>query len=72
MFGKLFSVCGMDLMGYLFRIIEQYDFYSGKVKYIFLINISRSGVGVVVLDGRLYVVGGYDGIIYFNRLGKIL
>ena len=71
-FGKLFSVCGMDSTGHPLRTIEQYDFHSGKVKHISPINTPRSGVGVAVLDGRLYAVGGHDGTTYLNRLGKIL
>lgn len=67
-FGKLFSVCGMDSTGHPVRTVEQYDFHSGKVKYISPINTPRSGVGVAVLDGKLYAVGGHDGTTYLNRL----
>lgn len=29
-------------------------------------NIRRSRVVVVILGGRLYVIGGYDGLLNFN------
>lgn len=32
-------------------------------------SIRRLGVGVVVLGGYLYVVGGFDGILFLN-IGK--
>lgn len=34
-------------------------------------SIRRLGVGVVVLGGYLYVVGGFDGILFLN-IGKVL
>ena len=52
------------------RTVEQYNFHSGKVKYIPPLNTPRSGLGVAVLDGKLYAVGGHDGTSYLNRLGK--
>lgn len=71
-YGKLFSVCGMDSTGHPLRTVEQYDFHSGKVKHIAPINTPRSGVGVAVLDSKLYAVGGHDGTTYLNRLGWII
>lgn len=57
-YGSLYSVCGMDFIGYLVKSVEKYDFYSGKVKFVVFVNIVCSGVGVVVFDGKMYVVGG--------------
>ncbi|XP_074621163.1 kelch-like protein 18 [Acropora palmata] len=67
-FSKLFSVCGMDSTGHPLRTVEQYNFHSGKVKYIPPLNTPRSGLGVAVLDGKLYAVGGHDGTSYLNSV----
>ena len=66
-FGKLFSVCGMDSTGHPVRTVEQYDFHSRKVKNLCPLNTPRSGVGVAVLNGKLYAVGGHDGTRYLSR-----
>ena len=66
-FGSLFSVCGMDSTGHSVRTVERYDFHCGKVRVVCPTNTPRSGVGVAVLDGKLYAVGGHDGISYLNR-----
>lgn len=71
-FGGLYSICGMDSTGHALRSVERYDFHSGKVKDVCPINTPRSGVGVAVLDGKIYAVGGHDGSTYLNRLEQTL
>lgn len=53
--------------GHALRSVERHDFHSGKVKHVCPINTPRSGVGVAVLDGKIYAVGGHDGSTYLNR-----
>ena len=66
-FGALYSVCGMDATGLSVRVVERYDFHSGKVRLVCPTNTPRSGLGVAALDGCLYAVGGHDGSSYLNR-----
>lgn len=33
-------------------------------------SFRRFGVGVVVFDGYLYVIGGFDGILFLNIVEK--
>lgn len=66
-FGALYSVCGMDSTGHSVRTVERYDFHSGKVRFVCPTNTPRSGLGLAVLDGSLYAVGGHDGTTYLNR-----
>lgn len=65
--GLLYSICGMDSTGHSVKTVERYDFHSNKVKLMSPTNVSRSGVGVGVLDNQLYAVGGHDGTSYLNR-----
>lgn len=65
--GILYSICGMDSTGHSVKTVERYDFHSNKVKLMSPTNVSRSGVGVGVLDNKLYAVGGHDGSCYLNR-----
>lgn len=37
---------------------------------VVIMSKRRCGVGVVVLDNLLYVVGGYDGSSYFNSVER--
>ncbi|EDO29422.1 predicted protein [Nematostella vectensis] len=66
--GALYSVCGMDSTGHSVKIVEQYDFHGGKVKVISPTHVARSGVGIGVLDNKLYAVGGHDGTNYLNSV----
>ena len=65
--GILYSVGGMDSTGHSVRTVEKYDFHSGKVRLVCPTNIPRSGVGLAVVDKKLYAVGGHDGTTYLNR-----
>lgn len=65
--GLLYSICGMDSTGHSVKTVERYDFHSNKVKLMSSTNVARSGVGVGVLDNKLYAVGGHDGSTYLNR-----
>lgn len=67
-YGSLYSVCGMDSTGHPVKSVEKYDFHSGKVKLVAPVNTARSGVGVAVLDGKIYAVGGHDGTTYLNSV----
>ncbi|KAK3738174.1 hypothetical protein QZH41_019677 [Actinostola sp. cb2023] len=66
--GLLYSICGMDSTGHSVKTVERYDFHSNKVKLMSPTNVSRSGVGVGVLDNKLYAVGGHDGSAYLNSV----
>lgn len=67
--GVVYSICGMDSTGHSVKIVERYDFHSSnkQVKLMSPTNVARSGVGIGVLDNKVYAVGGHDGSTYLNR-----
>ncbi|XP_077984881.1 kelch-like protein 18 [Glandiceps talaboti] len=66
--GLVYCVGGMDTTSQSLNCVERYDFGSGKVSIVASMNTLRSGVGVAVIDGKIYAVGGHDGTQYLNSV----
>lgn len=47
-------------------MVECYDLIKDEWVSVVFMSILWSGCGVGVLDGFIYVVGGYDGILYLS------
>lgn len=50
----------------ILNIVECYNFKIKIWSVMLFMFIYRYGFGVVVLEGFMYVVGGYDGWSYLN------
>ncbi|XP_070552820.1 kelch-like protein 20 [Ptychodera flava] len=66
--GLVYCVGGMDTTSQSLSCVERYDFSSNKVSIVASMNTPRSGVGVAVIDGKIYAVGGHDGSQYLNSV----
>nr|XP_006819450.1 PREDICTED: kelch-like protein 20-like [Saccoglossus kowalevskii] len=66
--GLVYCIGGMDTTSYSLNCVERYDFSSGKVSIVASMNTPRSGVGVTVIDGKIYAVGGHDGTQYLSSV----
>ncbi|XP_033632334.1 kelch-like protein diablo [Asterias rubens] len=66
--GSIYCVGGMDSTGHSLSSVERYNLSNGRVSIEASMNSPRSGVGVAVLEGKLYSVGGYDGSQYMNTV----
>lgn len=47
-------------------LVERYDFRSNKWDYVVVFIIFRGGVGIAIVMGKIFVVGGYNGNVYLN------
>lgn len=68
--GGYFYVIGGCDYGYWYDIVECYDLGKDEWVIVVLMSILWSGCGVGVLDGFIYVVGGYDGILYLSLVER--
>ncbi|CAH1266841.1 kelch-like protein 20 [Branchiostoma lanceolatum] len=66
--GVIYCCGGMDTTGHSLSSVERFDLSSGKVSIVASMNTPRSGVGVAVLEGQVYAVGGHDGSQYLNTV----
>lgn len=46
--------------------VEKYNIVINIWSYVIFMLIKRCRLGVVFFNGKLYVVGGYDGLVFFN------
>ncbi|XP_075261820.1 uncharacterized protein LOC142353456 isoform X2 [Convolutriloba macropyga] len=66
--GQVFYIGGMDSSGSL-KTVEKLDGGSGSIVIpMASMNVARSGIGVAVLNGLIYAVGGHDGTSYLNSV----
>ncbi|XP_063718556.1 kelch-like protein 20 [Symsagittifera roscoffensis] len=66
--GQIFYIGGMDSSGSL-KTVEKLDAGSGSIVIpMASMNVARSGIGVAVLNGLIYAVGGHDGTSYLNSV----
>lgn len=61
-FGLIYSIGGMSTSGGSVSVVEVYDCVHDKWRFAESINLNRSRVAVAVLQGRLYAIGGYNGL----------
>ena len=57
--GSIYCIGGMDSTGHSLSSVERYNLSNGRVSIEASMISPRSGVGVAVLDGKLYAVGEY-------------
>ena len=63
--GSIYCVGGMDNTGHSLSSVERYNLSNGRVSIEASMNSPRSGVGVAVLEGKLYSVGRSSCCIMF-------
>ena len=56
----------MDSTGHSLSSVERYNLSNGRVSIEASMISPRSGVGVAVLDGKLYAVGEYCQMVSFG------
>ncbi|XP_071824910.1 kelch-like protein 18 [Apostichopus japonicus] len=66
--GFIYAVGGLTRSGQSLMSVELYDPATNTWKEMKSMTTPRSRVGVTVLNGKLYAVGGYDGISRLNTV----
>ncbi|EDO49628.1 predicted protein [Nematostella vectensis] len=66
--GTLFSVGGRGKTGEPFQCIECYDWFSDSWFMTARLSTPRRHVAVASLNGRVYAIGGHDGIQHLNSV----
>lgn len=64
--GCIYAVGGLTKLGDSMSTVEVYDPHLYRWRIAEAMNIMRSRVGVAVMDGKLYAIGGYNGIDRLN------
>nr|XP_026691235.1 kelch-like protein 18 [Ciona intestinalis] len=64
----IYAVGGLTSAGEALNTVEKYSGLVGRWELVASMKTCRSRVGVAVLAGQLYAVGGYDGM---NRLNTV-
>lgn len=64
--GKFVYIVGGSKEWKRMNICECYDLDFNEWNFIVLMNVFRSNIGLVVLNGFFYVVGGYDGKLFIR------
>ena len=59
--GQIYAVGGLTSSGEALSTVEKFDLVSSKWQPCNSMLTLRTRVGVTVLDGKLYALGGYDG-----------
>ena len=70
--GLIYIVGGLTSAGESLSTVEKYDTLSGKWTAVLPMAVQRSRVGVVILDGKLYAVGGFDGNVRLNDVERYI
>lgn len=65
-----FSFCLTFVNFYAFVLIFRYDIMSGQWSKISNMSVPRSSFGVAVSNGRIYCVGGFDGVHFLRTVEK--
>lgn len=68
--GLIYIVGGLTASGESLSTVEKYDTISKKWTPVLPMAIQRSRVGVAILDGKLYAIGGFDGTVRLNDVEK--
>ncbi|PVD35896.1 hypothetical protein C0Q70_02865 [Pomacea canaliculata] len=66
--GIIYAVGGLTPCGNSLNTVERYDPVTGCWSVSESMNTTRSRVGVAVLNGRLYAIGGYNGVDRLNTV----
>ena len=67
--GHVYAIGGCDYAE-RYQSVERYDPATDHWVTVAPLLSPRSGGGVDVLDGFLYICGGFDGIQYLNTVEK--
>lgn len=67
--GCIYAIGGSDFAG-RYQIVERYDPSFDQWVTVAPLLSPRSGAGAGVLDGFLYVCGGFDGTQYCNTIER--
>ena len=68
--GLIYIVGGLTSSGDSLSTVEKYDIISGKWIPVLPMAVQRSRVGVAILDGKLYAIGGFDGNVRLNDVER--
>jgi len=68
--GLIYIVGGLTSSGESLSTVEKYDTILGKWTPVLPMAIQRSRVGVAILDGKLYAIGGFDGNVRLNDVER--
>lgn len=68
--GLIYIVGGLTSCGDSLSTVEKYDTISGKWIPVLPMAVQRSRVGVAILDGKLYAIGGFDGNVRLNDVER--
>ena len=68
--GLIYIVGGLTSSGESLSTVEKYDTISKKWTPVLPMAIQRSRVGVAILDGKLYAIGGFDGNVRLNDVER--
>jgi len=68
--GLIYIVGGVTSSGDSLSTVEKYDTISGKWISVLPMAVQRSRVGVAILDGKLYAIGGFDGNVRLNDVER--
>ena len=68
--GLIYIVGGLTSSGESLSTVEKYDILTGKWTPVLPMAIQRSRVGVAILDGKLYAIGGFDGTVRLNDVER--
>ena len=66
----MFAIVGGWCSGDAISSVERYDPVTKEWRMATSMCKRRCGVGVAVLDGLLYAVGGHDGASYLNSIER--
>ena len=67
--GYIYAIGGIDHQD-PFRTVERYDPSTDRWVDVAPLPTARSGAGVGVMDGFIYVCGGFDGTQLLNTVEK--
>jgi hypothetical protein len=68
--GTVFAVGGLDINNAGLSSVERYDESKDKWQVVASMRSKRYGLGVCVLDGRMYAVGGMDGNVRLSSVER--
>ena len=68
--GLIYIVGGLTSSGESLSTVEKYDTISGQLIPVVPMSVQRSRVGVAILDGKLYAIGGFDGNVRLNDVER--
>lgn len=66
--GCIYAVGGLTKLGDSMSTVEVYDPHLYRWRIAEAMSMMRSRVGVAVMDGKLYAIGGYNGIDRLNMV----